>query len=177
MKNNEVKYFHYTYRMLEGDMQKLYQDVIQSGFDFQSIYGVARGGLIPATHLSYMSNKPLKVLNISFRDAKEQTSWDGDPDHLGNLQWSIGDGAKVLVVDDMSDSGKTFNHIYNELASRTTLRQVDEQVRFLSIWWNRASELKPHYYVREKNSKKENSWIIFPWEGRDTNGDKDVQMD
>lgn len=66
-------------------------------------------------------------------------------------------GAKVLVVDDVFDTGWTAKALTEKLAA------IGAQSRFGCVYWKKANNqttLKPDYFVEEKGSE----WIVFPHE-------------
>lgn len=63
---------------------------------------------------------------------------------------------RVLVVDDIFDSGGTARAVLRLLAPRAA------EVRLAMLYWKRHagnSDLQPHYHVRETDA-----WIVFPHE-------------
>ena len=73
---------------------------------------------------------------------------------------SIRPGDKVLVVDDVFDTGRTAE------AVKKALEERGAQMRFAAVYWkpgkNRTS-LKPDYFVRDVGDE----WIVFPHEIED----------
>ena len=66
----------------------------------------------------------------------------------------IKEGQKVLVVDDVFDTGKTIEAIKSRLSNT--------QFRSACVYWkeeNNKTQITPDYYV-----KKMNSWLVFPHE-------------
>lgn len=72
----------YTWKQFENDCGKLAGLVKKSGRNFDSIYGIPRGGLILAVRLSHKLGLPVIM-------------------HDSNI------GEKTLIVDDIADSGDT----------------------------------------------------------------------
>jgi hypoxanthine phosphoribosyltransferase len=65
---------------------------------------------------------------------------------------------KVLVVDDLVDTGKSLKLVNSHLKS-----QGASEVRTATIYHKPWSVTVPHYYIEETCC-----WIIFPWELKDT---------
>ena len=63
-------------------------------------------------------------------------------------------GRRVLVVDDVADSGKSLKLVKEHLAE-----QGASDVKICAIYYKPWSILLPDYYAR-----KTEAWIIFPWE-------------
>lgn len=105
-----------------GEMvDSLAQQVQESELKFDGVYGIPRGGLPIAVSLSHKLNLPL---------LDEPT-------------------INTLVVDDISDTGKTLDEFTNAYEIATL---------FSTDW----TIVKPKYWVREKENKED--WIVFPWE-------------
>ena len=67
---------------------------------------------------------------------------------------------RVLIVDDICDSGETFHRMKKHIIKKAN--GVD--VRFATLWWNNECDFEPKYYVREIAKDSTNTWINFPWE-------------
>ena len=66
-------------------------------------------------------------------------------------------GQRVLVVDDVFDSGKTAEAVSERIAS------TGAQMRFACVYWKRAANttaLAPDYFVSDPGEE----WIVFPHE-------------
>jgi len=74
-----------TWTKIEELCKKLAREVQESGIQFNAIYGIPRGGLVPATILSHLLDLPLLTTDplICCRDQP------------------------VLLVDDINDTGNT----------------------------------------------------------------------
>lgn len=83
-----------------------------SGFDPEIILGIARGGLYPATLLSHILQKELYPVRLTrrFEDivTRDVPTWLIKPPE------SVA-GKKVLVVDEICDSGETINMVKQEV--------------------------------------------------------------
>ena len=99
--------------------------------------------------MSHWMQKPFKPIKTSLRDFPE---WE---DYLPKKT-----DERVLIVDDICDSGETFQKISDFI----TERGVNVEVRFASLWWNNEVDFEPHYYVQECAKDSEGIWIHFPWE-------------
>jgi len=78
--------------------------------DFPSIdlvIGIGTGGVPAATMIAYHLNTELLVMTMNYRDEKNNPLYD-QPKVLSIPNWQL-DGKKILLVDDVSVSGKTMN--------------------------------------------------------------------
>ena len=134
---------------MRRDVNTLCRTISLDKFDPQVIVGISRGGLTPGVMMSHWMQKPFKPIKTSLRDFPE---WE---DYLPKKT-----DERVLIVDDICDSGETFQKISDFI----TERGVDVEVRFASLWWNNECNFEPHYYVQECAKDSEGIWIHFPWE-------------
>ena len=75
--------------------------------NIELIIGIATGGVVPAALISYRTGKPLKIIKLNYRD-EENTPIREEPE-LQSDDISIGGAKKILLVDDVSVSGKTLD--------------------------------------------------------------------
>jgi hypoxanthine phosphoribosyltransferase len=69
------------------------------------VIGIATGGIVPGSLVAFHLGKPFKTMTINYRDEENVPRYDS-PKVLHGLQGDPS-GLKVLVVDDVSVSGKT----------------------------------------------------------------------
>lgn len=69
------------------------------------VVGIASGGIIPASLIAFHLKKPLKILEINYRDEDNNPRYE-EPKILSVFDEEIID-KKVLLVDDVSVTGKT----------------------------------------------------------------------
>jgi len=67
-------------------------------------------------------------------------------------------GKKVLVMDDVADTGKSLRLVKLHLRERGAA-----EVRIATVYYKPWSVIIPDYYMKETRS-----WIIFPWERKET---------
>ena len=69
-------------------------------------------------------------------------------------------GKNILIVDDINDSGKTFQSIWEDWIY-FSLEEVEKHVRFACLFDRHSSKFKADYNV---NHLTTDEWVIFPWE-------------
>ena len=122
------------------------------GYDYDLVVGVGRGGLIPATMLAYKLNKKVVNFGISTYDNMSQKLNYDIYQHI-----IIPDKkTRVLVVDDICDSGNTFNIIRETYKDEPNL-----QFTFASLFARDRVTSEVDYYGL---SVSEGIWLVFPWE-------------
>lgn len=134
---------------MRKDVNSLIRTIVLDKFTPEVIVGISRGGLTPGVMLSHWFQKPFKSIKAAIRDFPE---WE---DYLPRKS-----DKRILIVDDICDSGKTFQKISNHINKNNN----NADIRFASLWWNNECNFKPYYYVRECAKDSEGIWIHFPWE-------------
>ena len=147
------------------------------------IVGLTRGGLIPAVTMSHCLGIPMYTLDVSLRDRNitglESNLWMAE-DAFGynrseetgitGARWDISLRKNILILDDINDTGATFNWIKQDwqsscLPNEETWNTVwHKNVRFASIVDNQASAFDVDYSVKEINKAENDVWVVFPWE-------------
>lgn len=115
------------------------------------IMGINRGGCIPAIYLSHKLKVPHEPLDIRLRDHKS------DPEY-GNLIDAVCSNKKILILDDINDTGATFNFI-------SELFEANKQIKYASLIHNAPSQFdKLNYWCYTINKDIHPVWIVYPWE-------------
>ena len=70
----------------------------------EQILSVNRGGCVPGVYLSHAINVPHKVLDVQLR-------YDNNNPNLEVLRKSIISSSNILIIDDINDTGATFEFI------------------------------------------------------------------
>ncbi|SVB34722.1 uncharacterized protein METZ01_LOCUS187576 [marine metagenome] len=139
----------YSWEEMRRDVNVLARDIVLDNFDPVVIVGLSRGGLTPGVMLSHWFKKPFKSVASALRDFPEWEEYLPRPTDK-----------RVLIVDDICDSGETFQR----MSSHITKKANGVDVRFATLWWNNECDFEPTYYVREIAKDSTNTWVHFPWE-------------
>ena len=75
--------------------------------DIDLVIGIGSGGVPAATMVAYHLNADLEVMTLNYRDEENKPRYD-EPKVLNKPEWQL-DGKRILLVDDVSVSGKTMN--------------------------------------------------------------------
>ena len=146
------------YHML---IERLALKVHASGWEFDQILCLARGGLRPGDVLSRVFDKPLAIMSTSSYRADAGTT-QGRLDIADFITLSRGGmGGKVLIVDDLADSGTTLKAVTQKLAAMPSITDLRSAV----IWAKGASAFIPDYYVQHLPTSP---WIHQPFEEYDS---------
>ena len=131
------------------------------------IVGITRGGLYPAIMLSHYLDIKMHTLDVRLRDGDEQESncWMAE-DAFGTFQMGGEyECKKILIVDDINDTGATFQWIKEDwpsgcLPDNARWEEVwGNNVRFATVVNNLSSEFDVQYSSVEVNKAEENVWI------------------
>lgn len=171
---------YYTQQNVSGWVHHIIRSMNNENWKPDYIVGLTRGGLIPAVMLSQYLNIPMHTLNVSLRDSSigpESNLWmsedafgyDSNPDTTIKCNSLL--KKKILIVDDINDSGATLNWIKDDWQGSCLPSAVDwnyvwgNNVRFAVLINNEASEFKdPNYVGKFINKAEKDEWCVFPWE-------------
>ena len=133
------------YEDVESMNMNLVHDV--SKFKPDVIVGITRGGLLPALHLSHHLDRPLQTIIWQTRDINKC-------EHDKKLQNLIDTGSRVVFVDDINDTGRTFSEISK------AYHGARSNVMFISL----VQKLETTHPATAALTLSDDRWIVFPWE-------------
>jgi hypoxanthine phosphoribosyltransferase len=143
-------------------IEKLIVLVHESGWKFDQVLCLARGGLRPGDIFSRVFDVPLAILSTSsYREGSGTVR--GALDVANSITMSSGSlSGKVLLVDDLVDSGITLErvqaHLLHDFPAVT-------EVKTAVIWCKACSSIRPDYYLEYLEN---NPWIHQPFEAYDS---------
>ena len=143
-------------------IERLCLQIHESGWKFDQILCLARGGLRVGDVISRIYDMPLAILaTSSYREANGTTQGELN---IGRYITSTGGtfGGKVLLVDDLVDSGLTLERVGVHL--REQFDAVTD-VRSAVIWYKACSKFRPDYFI---DYLPTNPWIHQPFEDYDS---------
>ena len=140
---------YYSYENFKDDTNILIQNV--RDFNPEVIIAIARGGLTLAHAMA-------EGLNI--RDVQSIRTELYDGTQIRELITLFGtcelqDKKKVLIVDDIADSGQTLDAVIKHLEG------LHSSIEFKSctLFYKESSSIEPDYWLNDAND-----WINFFWE-------------
>ena len=145
---------------LTRDSFALARKIYDSGFRPDVIIGLWRGG----TPVAVAVQEFLHYLGVDcYHTAVKTQAYTGIGEHkhpvvenLGVLLDHLRDAERVLVVDDIFDSGDTI------AAVKETLKPFVKDLRFATLYYKPARSrwpFKPEFYLKETDA-----WLVFPHE-------------
>ena len=126
-----MEYDIVSWEDVDEAIEILAKQIEDSKIHYEVIYGLARGGLVPAVMLSHRLKIPM-VLNM---------------EEVWRLKVK---NKNSLIVDDISDTGKTLRYFYDQKFDIATLFVREH-----------TSKIKPKYSYKNINH---DNWLLFPWE-------------
>jgi hypoxanthine phosphoribosyltransferase len=141
--------------------ERLALKVHSSGWQFDQILCLARGGMRPGDVLSRVFDKPLAIMATSSYRAEGGTL-QGRLDMAKYITLPKGEIAgRVLLVDDLADSGVTLQAVVERLRGLPAIAELRSAV----IWLKGVSSYTPDYFVERLPTSP---WIHQPFEEYDT---------
>ena len=124
------------------------------GGTWKAVVGITRGGLVPAMIVS----RELDIRMVDSISVKSYHSGGGKADQRREAQVIkapnadlMGDGAGILIVDDLVDSGKTLELV----------RRLYPKAHFATVYAKPHGKPQVDTYVTEVS---QDTWIFFPWD-------------
>jgi uncharacterized protein len=172
-----MKKIYHTWQDIEGQTQEILRQIQASEWRPDYVVGLTRGGLVPANLISQYLGCRMETLKVSLRDGSEQETncWMAE-DAFGHKDFdpmTSDDGRKrILIVDDINDSGATLNWIREDWQGSC----FPKDKRWKEVWGNNVrvaclydnesskSKLDVNYSAVTINKADKDVWIVFPWE-------------
>lgn len=140
-------------------IETLAAKIYQSGWDFNQIVCIAKGGLRVGDILCRIYRQPLGILAAaSYGGAGNRIRGEIIfSEHLAMVNQNL--GSRVLLVDDLVDSGISLRESVRWLNDRYS--NEIEQIRTAVIWYKSCSVIAPDYYA---DYLPDSPWIHQPFE-------------
>ncbi len=142
-----VEKFHYSWEQLDADVEETARAIESSGRQFTHIYGIPRGGYTLAVCLSHRLN--LRFADVSRKFMSDQMTVEDFMEVEPGI-WTMQNVPleKILIVDDIADTGRQLQPYRDAGFSIATL------------FYHKQSTVVPDIWLHEKKEQ----WIVFPWE-------------
>ncbi len=144
-----------THDQFVADVRALAAQLSADHWAPEFLIGIGRGGLVPAVYLSHALGLPTLSVDHS----------TNAPDFAGaalkRLAARTRAGERLLVVDDINDSGATIARLRELFAEAGA---DESQVRFATLLDNIRSISRVDYRARTLDRAVTKDWFVFPWE-------------
>jgi uncharacterized protein len=159
-----VKDLYVDWDEYHRQIERLGLAIHESGWHFDSLLCLARGGLRVGDVISRIYDMPLAILAASsYREAAGRSQGVLDiGEYITMTQTEL--SGHLLLVDDLVDSGVTLNRVVVHLRQRYP---AVTELRSAVIWYKACSSFVPDYYVEYLPT---NPWIHQPFEVYDAMG-------
>jgi Predicted phosphoribosyltransferases len=148
----EVPTWNQIYEMLFCQAQK----IKTQNYRPELIVAIARGGLVPARILSDLLENPnLNFIQIEFYTNINLTLQQ--PILKQTFTTKVA-GKKMLLIDDISDSGKSLRFAKNHLQQQGAI-----EIKTATLYQKKQSISTPDFYEEQTTN-----WVVFPWDTIET---------
>ena len=142
---------YFTTGQMRNALLQIEDQMVPGNWIPDIVLGINRGGCIPGVYLSHRLKKPHEVIDVRLRDHTVKPN-------LTVLEKAYAFQKKILIVDDINDTGDTFKYIEDNFGNG------DGRIKFAALIQNKPSKVKVDYHGYEINKDEMPSWIVFPWE-------------
>lgn len=158
----EPEFHHIPYERFLEEVETVARLIEADEWRPDFLVGVGRGGLVPAAYLSHRTGIALLTVDHS----------SGEPDFAGDLldklAAKIREGRRLLIVDDINDSGGTIERLRTAIDAKSG---DPAGLRIAVLVNNIRSNSASEYHGSEIDRDADKRWFVFPWEAvapRDT---------
>tara|TARA_B100000524_G_C23522511_1_gene324665 strand:+ start:14 stop:463 length:450 start_codon:yes stop_codon:yes gene_type:complete len=142
---------YFTIDNMKTALSKIISQIESSNFTPEIIFSINRGGCIPGVYLSHAINVQHKVIDVQLRD-------DTNSPNLEPLTNIILVYNNILIIDDINDTGSTFNFI------KKSFKNHNKKLYYASLIENKTSSFKVNFFGKIIDKSVDPKWIVFPWE-------------
>ena len=151
MENNiTVEKLYFTNIQMRNALIQIEDKLVHDMWLPDVILGINRGGCIPGVYLSHRLKKEHAVIDVRLRDHAAKPN-------LSVLEKEFAFQKKILIIDDINDTGATFQHIIDNFGRH-------DRIRYAAVINNKPSPVKIDYYGYEIDKNETPQWVVFPWE-------------
>lgn len=143
-----------SWQEIEAMVQKLAAEIKAAGFVPDRLIGITVGGLIPLALLA----QEMDIRNVSTVSASSYKGKEQGPLRITNLPEVDLSGQKVLLVDEIADSGETLRQVSEALRNKCQANDLKTATLVLN---EATCKFQPDFSAF---SFPGDSWVAFPWE-------------
>ncbi len=145
------KFYPVSWDELHRNAKALAWRLLEKG-PWKGLVAVTRGGLVPAAIVA----RELEIRVVETVSVVGYKSDDAEPGQLDEARVikeaaNVGDGSGWLVVDDLVDTGRTFE----------LLHQIMPKAHFATVYAKPKGKPTVQTFITEVS---QDTWIYFPWD-------------
>lgn len=145
-----TQYLPVTWKEFHTLSQNLADSILRQKIPLDDIVAIARGGLSLGLILTDFLQKPISTITVQSYTDIEKQGLVGITSKLGKTIR----GKKILLVDDIADTGKTFLRAISYLK-----RLKPASVTTASLFYKPHSTYRPDFFAQQTSA-----WILLPHE-------------
>ena len=143
-------------------VEKLAIQIHESGYKPSILIGIMRGGAPMIDVLSRVFKLKCAYLAVESYSGKGVEDEQGDivfSREMSSIAPSM--GGRILLCDDLSDTGITFNKSIDWLKDYGPIKGKIEDIKTATLWKKQKSSFEPDFCAVKL---KDNPWIVQPFE-------------
>lgn len=144
-----------AYQQFVADVQAIATAIEVSDWLPDHIVGIGRGGLVPGAYLSHRTG--ISLLSVDYSAGVPGFS----DELLAKLAAQTVGGTRILLIDDINDSGKTIEALRGAILGAGG---DPSNLRVAVLIDNSRSPAHVDYRARTIDRAVDKSWFVFPWE-------------
>jgi len=147
--------FYIPYQRFLDELEAVARQIEGDDWQPDFLVGIGRGGLVPAAYLSHRTGTAM----LSVDHSSGEVGF-GD-ELLDKLAAKIRHGSRILIVDDINDSGGTIAYLRAAIDGKSG---DASGLRIAVLVHNVRSKARTEYRGSEIDRDLDKSWYVFPWE-------------
>jgi hypoxanthine phosphoribosyltransferase len=82
----------------------------------------------------------------------------------GILKKALHENMKVLIVEDIVDSGATVGELQSYASKIASKKYWSSYMKFASLWQNTSCNVQADYWINSIDREVDQRWVVMPWE-------------
>ena len=166
-----MKKVYYSWFKISSLMHNVIRGLHNDAWRPDYVVGIVRGGNYPAGLYSHYTGVPMYTLKVQLKASAGENTED-DVESNAWMSEDAFNGKKILIFDDINDSGKTLQWIKSDW--RASTHPADPKWQNDMIFGNNVkvaclieitvSDFEVDYIGDIVNKIDDPQWIVFPWE-------------
>lgn len=138
---------------IDGLCLSLYSQMAKNAYVPDAIIGLLRGGVVPARIMADYFGIVLDFFALDVKLYEGIGIRKASPIMRYAFKHKDIEDKKILVIDDIWDSGKTMRAVLDHFEGK--------EIVTATLLWKETAIEKPNYYAEVS---KDEEWVVFPWE-------------